>query len=318
MAERIIICGTGSIGMQHADLLIEMGALPILIPVRAGRYEELKKEGYEVVAELDERTAELASCCIIATETNRHVEDAIRAMDLGLRVLVEKPLGVSAEDIARFENIPVGRGLDRLRVVCPLRWYEAISVVKRELGSLGRIHTVNICCQSYLPDWRPRQDYQKSYSASPEQGGVVRDLVHEIDYCNFLFGLPDAENVRFTGTTGASIGIESTSNALLSWKMGEHALVSIQLDYLTRSPRRMISVFGESGEIQADLISGEVNCVLVGRESEIHSVENDRSAAMEQMLKSFLNDNDAGCNYHEALEAARIVDACENSIRNLK
>lgn len=318
MAERIIILGTGSIGMQHANMLKKMGAQPLLIPVRTERCEELKSEGYAVASKLDMSIAESAKCCIIATETNRHVEDAMCAIDLGLRVLVEKPLGVNAEDIFRFKSKIDGLGLDSLRVACPLRWSEAILVVKKNLEGLGRIHTVNICCQSYLPDWRPERDFKKSYSASADQGGVVRDLVHEIDYCNYLFGLPSAREIQFSGVKGASIGIESTSNAILSWRMGEQTLVSIQLDYLTRSARRSICVYGENGEISADLISGEIMRMLAGGERKIQNVGGDRLVAMERMLKSFLRNDGDGCDLQQALEAAKIVDACESSMRDLK
>ncbi len=38
--------------------------------------------------------------------------------------------------------------------------------------------------QSWLPDWRPDRDYRESYSARLDEGGVLRDLVHEIDYAD--------------------------------------------------------------------------------------------------------------------------------------
>ena len=316
MAERVFIWGAGSIGMQHAEILGELGASPILIPVRPERCEELKNGGYAVARALDEEVAGAADCCIIATETNRHVDDATSVMKLGLRVLVEKPLGVDLDDIRRLKDEVNDEALRNLRVACPLRWYGAVSLVKEKLTELGRIHAVNICCQSYLPDWRPKRDYRESYSASPEQGGVVRDLVHEIDYCNYLFGLPDAEEIQFVGMKGDSIGVESTSNAVLSWKMGGQALVNIQLDYLTRTPRRSICVFGEHGEINADLISGRVKCELVGRESWVQDMESDRSLGMERMLKSFLRNDAEGCGFQQALEAAKIVDACEDQMRS--
>ena len=44
----------------------------------------------------------------------------------------------------------------------------------------------------YLPDWRTNADYSKSYSASFEMGGgVLFDLIHEIDLAVNLMGQPE-------------------------------------------------------------------------------------------------------------------------------
>ena len=306
MLEKIIILGTGSIGMLHARLVKKLGYSPVLISVRDSRRRELEGEGYEVAKNLEE-VADLAVACIIATETNRHVADAAKAMSLGLRVLVEKPLGVSEVEVRGMAENCGAEALAQLRVVCPLRWYGAISEVKKRLSALGRIHSVNICCQSYLPAWRPNRDYKESYSASPEQGGVVRDLVHEIDYCHDLFGLPDSDKLQVVGSDGGQIGIRSTSNVLMTWKRNDGGLVSIQLDYLTRSARRSLRVYGEHGEVSADLISGEVRSKLAGEEELVVVAEADRDAAMQRMLESFLNNEAGGCNYEQALEVARVV-----------
>jgi len=314
MEDRVVVWGTGSIGMLYVKLLRELGYTPVLIPARSSRRDALKNEGYDVVKALDE-VVDSAVACIIATETSRHVKDAIQAMNMGFRVLVEKPLGVSEFDIGRLEESCSQESLTQLRVVCPLRWYGGILEVKSLLPSLGRIHSVNICCQSYLPDWRPKRDYKDSYSASLEQGGVVRDLVHEIDYCHDLFGLPKSDKLHVVGNDGGQIGISSTANVLMTWKRDDGGLVSIQLDYLTRKARRSIHVYGENGEVTADLISGEVRSQLVGQEEIVVEAEADRDVAMARMLESFLNNEAGGCNYEQALEVARVVDACEREVQ---
>ena len=50
---------------------------------------------------------------------------------------------------------------------------------------------VRAMSSSYLPDWRPGQDYRKTYSAHKDLGGGVSiDLIHEWDYLTYLFGWP--------------------------------------------------------------------------------------------------------------------------------
>ena len=307
----VVVLGTGSIGKQHAAMLKGLGYEPVLVSVRETQREKLRAEGWSVAASLEDGLAQRAEMCVIATETQRHVDDSIRATRAGFRVLVEKPLGVSSSDIERLASELAVNDLANLRVVCPLRWYEGIAALSHLKEKLGRIHSVNICCQSYLPDWRPNRDYKESYSASIEQGGVVRDLVHEIDYCNFLFGLPSVEKLQFVGSDGSHIGVPATSNALLSWSAEDGCLMSVQLDYLTRAARRSISVFGENGEIFVDLLGGVLTCELAEGEKIEQKVESDRNVAMQKMLKSFLEGEDSGCTYYEALQVSQIVDHCE-------
>ena len=55
---------------------------------------------------------------------------------------------------------------------------------------------VRVECQSWLPYWRPERDYRESYSARADEGGVLRDLVHELDYAIWAFGGPVGRRPR--------------------------------------------------------------------------------------------------------------------------
>jgi predicted dehydrogenase len=57
-----------------------------------------------------------------------------------------------------------------------------------EAGELGDLFYCRAAVGQYLPDWRPSQDYRMSYSASATCGGVILDLVHELDLVTWLFG----------------------------------------------------------------------------------------------------------------------------------
>ena len=106
------------------------------------------------------------------------------------------------------------------------------------LPQIGAVHAVRVECQSYLPDWRPGSDYRESYSARADEGGVLRDLIHEIDYATWLFGWPVAVTARY-GNTGR-LGIAAEEWAELAWEAPADVEVSMRLDYLTRPPRRVM------------------------------------------------------------------------------
>ena len=45
---------------------------------------------------------------------------------------------------------------------------------------------------SYLPNWRPKQDYRSSCSAKKNLGGgVLLELSHELEYLSWIFGKPN-------------------------------------------------------------------------------------------------------------------------------
>ena len=306
---KVAVLGTGSIGMQYAHHLLSLGINPILISIREDRKQELVETGWQVASNL---AASNADFCIIGTETKRHVNDTIESVGLGMKVLVEKPLGVDVQDVVRLESELNDDDLKSVRVVCPLRWYSGVMQIEHNMKRLGNIHNVSIWCQSYLPDWRER-DYKTSYSADKEQGGVLRDLVHEIDYCNALFGLPTHEDLQCIGTDGKLIGVDSSANVHLSWVGREGELVTMQLDYLTRNARRGISVYGENGECHSDLISGEYIEKIDGAVKK-EMTKNFKNTAIVDMLRSFLNQDGAGCDYIAAKQAIKVIEMCEKKL----
>src|ERR1700722_16041339 len=90
---RIIVCGTGSIGMRHLRVLRDRLDLdPIAMPTRSARIPELQAEGIRVVEGWHMGAASSPQFIIIATDTSRHLADAMEALSLGANVLVEKPL----------------------------------------------------------------------------------------------------------------------------------------------------------------------------------------------------------------------------------
>ena len=86
----------------------------------------------------------------------------------------------------------------------------------------------------YLPDWRPGRDYRSVYSAdSIAGGGVLRDLSHELDYLNWIFG-------GWAGVTalgGKLSSLELSSEDTVAVLIGFRAcpVATLQINYLDRS-----------------------------------------------------------------------------------
>ena len=248
----VAVLGTGSIGLRHLSVLRALGVKPIAVPVRQERAIALTAEGWEVAESLDEAESKGARAAVIATDTLRHVADSEHALRLGLDVLCEKPLAEDSCAASRLLDLTKG-GIPKLFVAYCLRFDAGLLAFRSRLGSIGEIHSVRIECRSFLPEWRPNRDYRESYSARASEGGVLRDLSHEVDYACWIFGMPKA--VSGVACNTRKLGIESEEIAEAFWVASSGAGVSISLDYLSKPPVRFVRAFGSLGNLEYDFLS---------------------------------------------------------------
>lgn len=243
-------------GARHLRVLRAMpGVDAFALPARRGRRAGLARLGFRVVADLAAARATGVRAAIVATNTGLHLAHASAALKAGLAVLVEKPLAVDAARGRRLRAAGAAFGRP-VFVGQVLRFSESLQRARREISRLGGVHSVRIECQSYLPDWRPGRPYRSSYSARPAEGGVLRDMIHEVDYAGWLFGWPGSVSAR-VGRTGR-LGIRAEDSADLFWRSPRGAVVSMRLDYVTRPPRRRLVVCGRKGTVEWDGIAQTV------------------------------------------------------------
>lgn len=244
-------------------VLRESGIEAIPVPLRSGRRAELQGSGWRCAESLRAASGMGARAAIIATETGRHVRDAEEALDLGMHVLVEKPMAPTAADALHLPQKAAAqeRGLF---VGCCLRFDPGLAFIRKRISEFGEIHSVRIECGSFLPEWQPGRDYRLGYSARADEGGVLRDLIHEVDYAIWLFGFP--QWVFGTLSNLARIGVESEELADAIWVTGSGTSVSLSLDYLTRHPRRRLSISGSQGSFDYCLLSRKLITHIAGKD----------------------------------------------------
>ena len=263
---KVAVVGSGSVGLRHLTAIRSLeGIEPIAVPSRQSRLAELAAEGFQTAPDVRTAASRGARAAIVATNTSRHAADTAVALAEGLDVLVEKPMAVDAVQArqVRDEGTRAGR---RIFVGCVLRFSESLGMFRDRLAQVGRLHTVRIECQSYLPEWRPSRPYQDSYSARAGEGGVLRDLIHEIDYAGWLFGWPQAVQARIKNL--GRLGIDAEEIAELMWELPDGALVSMTLDYLSRPTRRHLRASGEHGTLEWDGVAGAMTVALVDEGSQ--------------------------------------------------
>jgi len=256
----VAIIGVGSAGQRHLKVLSEIKNVdPIAVPKRESRVSELKQSGYRAAVHLKSAIEMGASLCLVASDTGDHFQDGLDAMEAGLDVLVEKPLARDAAEARRLQECSLDLGR-KLFVGCGLRFSESLNWFKNSLPKIGRLHSVSIETQSYLPDWRPQRPYRDSYSARRDEGGVLRDLIHEIDYAVWIFGRPDSIQARLRNL--GRLEIESEETADLNWETPEGCAVVVRLDYLSTPSRRRLRAYGDLGTIEWDGVRKSVTLMM--------------------------------------------------------
>jgi len=238
----------------------------------------------------------------VANETAAHF-DAVR--ELGAagfrgRLLVEKPLfqKVAAFPRAHFSEVCVAYNL---------RFHPVLAALHALLKDETPI-SASVYVGQYLPDWRPGSDYRQSYSAVGEQGGgVLRDLSHDIDYACWLLGR--WKRVAALGGKFSDLEISSDDCFALLFETERCPVVTVQMSYLDRVPRRQIVINTRNQTFCADLVA---NRLTVGSERRDITVERDTTyrAMHEAILRG---DGSVACNVEEAMDILRLIEAAEQA-----
>ena len=164
---RFGVCGIGRIGKQHCRVFsqdresYELVALCDLDPARVSAMaEEFGGKGYSDFAEfLADPEMELA---IIATRSLDHARNAQQALAAGKTVLLEKPIGVTAEDYQLLQRLDRGHP-GELYFGHNHRFEPAFSNTQAIIASglLGNINVVKLCKHHRFmrrSDWQMRLD----------------------------------------------------------------------------------------------------------------------------------------------------------------
>lgn len=269
---KALIAGTGSIGRRHIASLRELQPDMAFALLRdRGRVDDYSREiGATVFPDLDAAKSWKPDLAVIATPSDRHCEVVAPLLDAGIAVFVEKPVVIQADEAERLLQRESGRDPPS-QVGCVLRFLGAVQLLQSwlERGRLGRIARARFECGQYLPDWRPGRDYRLAYSADGQRGGgVVFDLVHEIDLAVALLGVSHLHHALLAKRSSLDLSCEDV--ALLHLSGDDGVPVSIDLDYVSRMPVRSLDIVGEIASARLDFIGRRLT--LTGKDGLIDDV----------------------------------------------
>ncbi|WP_246116668.1 Gfo/Idh/MocA family protein [Denitrobaculum tricleocarpae] len=341
-AVRVLVVGLGNMGLSHADAYHRNAGFEIVglvnrspVALSEGLSGYPFFESYE--AALKETRPDLVS---VNTYTDSHVDYAIKAMDAGAHVFVEKPLAATVADAERV--VETALRLKRKMVIGYIlrhhpSWVEFIaqarrlgppyvmrmnlnqqssgdtwSTHKRLMESTSPIvdcgvHYVDVMCQ--ITDARPTRVHAMGVRLSDE---VASDM-YNYGHLQVLFD--DGSNGWYEAAWGPMI---SETAYFVKDVMSPGGCVSIIMDETAKSDdidthTKTAKIKVHSAALDASGAFSQPDEMLSMADEPGHQALCDREQAF--VLKAIREDLDLGRHLRDAVQSLRIVLAADQSVR---
>lgn len=223
---RIGIIGVGVMGSAHVNSVkqlknCELTALCDIDPKVLERYRE---SGAELFSDSEALFASgKVDGVIISTPHYSHVPLALRAMEHGIHVLVEKPIAVQKSEAERLVAASKAHPELKLSAMFCLRRIPTNIKIKQliESGELGAIRRINWI----ITDWFRTQTYYDSgtwrATWAGEGGGVLlNQCPHQLDLMQWFFGMPEKVTAKVFFGKYHDIEVEDEVSAILEYPDG--------------------------------------------------------------------------------------------------
>jgi predicted dehydrogenase len=250
---KLAVLGCGSIGRRHLRNLLALGESEIVAfdPVVETCRNIEKELGIAAHTTIEEIWKCEPYAVLVTAPSNLHIPLALEAARRGCHLFIEKPLSASTEGLSQL-GAEIAKSNLITMVGCNMRFHPGPAGVKALLDQrkIGQVLSARIECGSYLPRWRPPQDYRESYSASSQWGGAILDCIHEIDLALWHFG--PASLIASAKLPATSLGLETDGLAEILLHHTSGTLTSVHLNFIQRDYRRGCRIIGTTGTIYWD------------------------------------------------------------------
>jgi predicted dehydrogenase len=317
---KILIIGLGSIGKRHLRNILSLGYQDVSVVSRSFEASN------EISAVCVFRTIEEAlnsnhfDAAFVCSPTACHFDQLTILLRHKVKsIYIEKPLSSSLKKLDEVlalahqysSNVVVGYDL---------HFEPGIQKVREWLlqGKIGRIISANAFVGQHLAQWRPNEDHRKGTSAKKETGGgVMLDLIHEVDYLYWLFGDVTTVACNYINTGELEIETEEAAEMLLKFSNG--VMATVHFDYWQPKLKRFCIITGVQGVIYLDLAEQKVTVTdLKGERSEFSYESFNRNDRFVCIVKAFLENTNDGrlTGIGEAIESLKIVLAAKYAAEN--
>ena len=251
--ETFAIVGTGGIAKTHASAIksIKEATLLACYNHNTEKAKAFAKEfsctSYDSLDELlgDKRIDTI----VITTPSGAHLDTAIKALESGHDIMVEKPLEVTLERCNEINEV-AKRCNRRVGVIFQNRYFSSIQEVKKALTE-GRFGTL-VLASAVLPVFRSQAYYDSAPWRGTKKldgGGVLMNQgIHTVDLMQYLAGDVSSLSAYTALLTHENIEVEDTASIALKFTSGALGSITATTSAYSGYPRR-IELYGTEGSV---------------------------------------------------------------------
>ena len=263
LINRVLIVALGSIGQRH--LRLSRALLPNA-DIRVLRHQAtsgVPEYSNGCFSSLDEAISFAPQVAAIASPAPFHIHAAQALAEVGVHLLIEKPLSASLEGVAELLDTCRKKGTVLLTGY-NLRYLPSLQRFRHLLseGVIGKVLSIRCEIGQYLPSWRQASDYRQSVSARRELGGgVLLELSHELDYLRWIFGEIDWVKATLSRQSDLEIDVEDTAHLTFGFMPavdGHQLIGAVNLDFIRHDTTRLCTAIGQKGSLRWNGLTGGV------------------------------------------------------------
>ena len=250
---KVLIIGLGSIAKKHIHALQSLQKEIHFTALRNSN----KSPSYEQVTDvfsLEAVDLQSFDFFLISSPTHLHFRHLEQLLPLNKPIFLEKPPIFQLEHREALSTLFQAHS-SLVYTAYNMRFHPAIQWLN-DFSRRENILEINAYCGSYLPHWRPETDYRTHYSAHKQQGGGVHlDVIHELDYLVWIFGIPEQYTTQLAKVS--DLEINSVDSAVY-WLGYSDLIINITLNYYRKVPKRTVEVVTEDAVYTINLLDSTV------------------------------------------------------------
>ena len=238
------LVGAGMMGRNHARVLSSLEGVDLVAVIDENGDQHGSRGPATLFRSLNDLPVGLADFAVVATPTSTHQLAVEKSFDMGMHVLVEKPLADTVEAAVRIATKMQETGL--VGAVGHIeRFNPAIQELKQRLsaGEIGDVYQIATRRQGSFPH-------------RIGDVGVVKDLAtHDIELVSWI---SDSSYEFVFAQASHKSGRTHEDMISVTGRLRNGAIVSHLVNWLSPMKERIVVVTGDKGTFIADTLTGDL------------------------------------------------------------